>query len=99
MSPELESVEAYVEYLLDDERESFAFEEAVELAEALGLTIPSPVIRELKDYGLSMTPRMPERKVRGFRSNSHDRFYGPGSSPSYGGSGWEQITGGAGQEG
>jgi len=99
MEPELQSVEAFVEYLLEDERDSFTFEEATELAEALGLSVPTPVIRELKSYGLTMVPRTPEKRVRGFHSNNHDRWYGPGACRTHGGSGWEQITGIAGQEG
>ena len=99
MNPELQSVEAFGEYLLADDRTSFTFEEACTVAESLGLSIPTPVIRGLKDYGFQMVERPTEKKVRGFRSNSHDRWSGPGACKSYGGSGWEQINGFAGQEG
>jgi hypothetical protein len=99
MGPELQSIENFVEHLLEDERSYFTFEEAVELAEALGLPVPVYVIRELKSYGLTMVPREPYKEVRGFRSNNHDRWYGKGSCPTHGGSGWEQISGAAGQEG
>lgn len=95
-TPELESVEAFAEYLLDDDRTAFTFEEAEELAEALGLSVATSVIRDLKGYGFSMTPREFERRVRGFQANNHDRFQ---ASPMYGGSGWEQISGFGGQDG
>lgn len=98
-TPELESVEAFAEFLLDDERTRFSFEEAEELSEALGYSIAAPVIKALKEYGFEMIPRESERRVRGFRANSHDRWYGPGSCPTHGGSGWEQIVGVGGQEG
>lgn len=98
-APELRSVEAFAEYLLDDERTEFTFEEATELAGALGLSVATPVIRDLKTYGFSMTPRQPERQVRGFHANNHDRWYGPGACRTHGGSGWEQISGFGGQTG
>jgi hypothetical protein len=98
-TPELESVEAFAESLLDDERTEFTFEEALELATALGLSVATPVIRALKEYGFRMEERQPERRVRGFRTNSHDRWTGPGSCATHGGSGWEQISGFGGQTG
>lgn len=99
MVPELASVEAFADYLISDERSKFTFEEATELATALGQSNPSAVIRELRTYGLRMEERPVERHVRGFKSNSHDRWFGPGSSPTHGGSGHEQINGFAGQRG
>ena len=98
MMPEYTSIEAFAEWLLDDDRERFTFEEASKLSDALECH-PSKVIRGLKAYGFTMEPREPERRVRGFQSNSHDRWYGPGSSPTHGGSGWEQINGFGGQQG
>lgn len=96
--PEFESVEAFVAHLLDNDREDFSFEEAELLGKNLGRPA-SEAIRALKDYGLQMTPRAEPKRVRGFRTSSHDRWYGPGSSPTHGGSGWEQIAGFGGQEG
>ena len=98
-TPDFTSVEEFVEYLLAEDRTSFTFEEAVGIAEARGQSVPTYVIRELRDWGLTMVPREPEKHVRGFTSNSHDRWSGPGSSPTHGGSGWEQINGFAGQKG
>lgn len=93
------SIEEFAADLLDDDRFSFGFEEAEGLAEALGL-IPQDVILELRDgYGFAYEGRPVERRPRGFTTSSHDRWYGPGSSPMHGGTGWEQINGFGGQEG
>lgn len=94
-SPELASVDAFAEHLVDDDRDSFTFDEADRLATAVK-TSTHKVISALEAYGLTYLVRAPVRKVRGFTSNSHDRWYGPGSCPSHGGSGHEQITGFAG---
>ncbi len=99
VDPEFASVEAFVQYLLDEEREEFTYEEAAALAESLGHSTPTLEIRALKGYGLSMQPRESARRVRGVHTSSHDRWNGPGSSPTHGGSGNEQITGFADQEG
>jgi hypothetical protein len=84
---------------VDADRFSFTYEEAASLAETLGYSNAAPVIRSLKGYGLTMAERKPEKTVRGFHSNSHDRWSGPGSSSCHGGSGWQQISGFAGDEG
>ncbi len=82
-----------------DERKTFTFNEAENLALELGYALATPVIRALKALGLGMEERQPERRVRTVSSNSHDRWSGPGSCKTHGGSGWEQITGFAGDEG
>ena len=92
-------MEAFGEALLDDERTEFTFEEAEELAEALGLSVATSVIVALKDYGFTMAERVPKKEVRGFHANNHDRWYGKGSCRTHGGSGWEQISGFGGQNG
>lgn len=96
--PEHASIEAFAEFLVDEERETFTFTEAETVAKAIEEHV-SVVIRELRTYGLAMVPREPERRVRGFQTSSHDRWYGPGSSRTHGGSGHEQISGFGGQEG
>lgn len=97
-APELESVEDFVEFLLAEERETFTLSEVQQIAFNTKTSDPK-VIADLKAYGLEMLARVPEKRVRGFNSNSHDRWHGPGSCKTHGGSGWEQITGIAGQEG
>lgn len=96
--PEYESVEAFAEFLFSDERTTFTLADVLKLAERTRTSNPK-VIHELKTYGLTMEERKPEKKVRGFTTSSHDRWYGPGASKTHGGSGWEQISGLAGQEG
>jgi hypothetical protein len=98
-TPELRSIEAFGDFLLADDRTEFTFDEACALAKALGQPAPVYVIRGLKALGFTMQPREVPKHVRGFQSNSHDRWSGPGSCPTHGGSGWEQIAGFAGQEG
>jgi hypothetical protein len=93
------SVEEFGTFLLDEGRSTFTFEEAEGLAATLGQSVATLVIRELKSYGFTMVAREVPRHFRGFRTSSNDRFFGPGSSKSHGGSGWEQINGLAGQEG
>jgi len=96
--PEHESVEAFVEYLLSEDRSSFSFEEADKVA--CGLKVATyVVINGLKGLGLTYDGRKTDKKVRGFTTNSHDRWFGPGASKSHGGSGHEQITGFAGRKG
>jgi hypothetical protein len=99
MSPELASVEAFVDYLLADDRTEATYEEADELAAALGQSVPTLVIRKLVAAGVTVGARPMARRVRGFQTSSNDRYFGPGSSPSHGGSGWEQINGFAGRQG
>jgi hypothetical protein len=97
-APEFESVEAFVEYLLEEDRSSFTSAELQKLATRLGRR-PREVRKELEGYGLVPLLHGAENRVRTFRDNPHDRWYGPGSSPTHGGSGWEQIAGQAGREG
>lgn len=97
-APEFESVETFVEFLMDEDRDSFTHVELGELA--FGLQRSRCKVRaDLESYGLKLVERAPERRVRGFTTSSNDRWFGPGASKSYGGSGWEQISGFAGQKG
>ena len=84
---------------IDDDTLEFTFAEAEALAFELGYSIATPVIRALKAIGMEMVERRPERRVRTISCSSNDRFFGPGSIKSHGGSGWEQVSGFAGQEG
>ena len=90
--PETESVEAFAEYLLDDERDSFTFDEVSLLNTKLGMR-RDQIVKELEGYGLTYEPRGTEKRVRGFKTSSNDRWFGPGSMDSHGGSGADQICG------
>ena len=93
------TVAEFVDYLLGDDRTSFTFVEAESLAIELGYSLPTTVIHALKAAGLTMEERGVVKHIRTISSNSHDRWTGPGSCASHGGSGWEQISGFAGQKG
>lgn len=94
--PEFESIETFVEFCIDDERSEFSHEDL----QALCFRTQSSsckVRAELESFGLVLAKRQPERRVRGVRTSSHDRYYGPGACKTHGGSGWEQINGFAGR--
>lgn len=96
--PEHESVETFAEFLVAEERVSFSFAEADIVAR--GMKVATYVVIEgLKGYGIAYEGRNEPKRVRGFTSNPHDRWYGPGACKSHGGSGHEQIQGFAGQKG
>ena len=55
---------------------------------------PHRTIRlELESWGFRLKRRAFEHRTRGFTTNSHDRWYGPGSSPTHGGSGGGALMG------
>ena len=93
-----EALDLFRDELLEDDRTSFTFAEAEKLAGELGFSVASVVIQGLKARGFTMVERQPDRQVRGFRSNNHNRYCDP-TNKTHGGSGWEQITGFAGQNG
>ena len=97
--PEYGSVEEFAEFAIDDERTEFDIYDLRCLNYRHQIRVQ--VIREaLEAWGLTYKPcELRERRVRGFTTSSHDRWYGPGSSPTHGGSGHEQINGFAGREG
>jgi hypothetical protein len=96
--PEHASVEVFVEFLMDDERETFDHRDLQQLNEATQRRL-GDLRRELEGYGLTLAHRAVSRRVRGVTTNSNDRWYGPGSERMHGGSGWEQIARFAGEEG
>ena len=72
IQPEFASIEAFVQFLLDDERNSFKPGEAQKVAEVLRRPMKE-VIQEIKDHGFTMEIRR-RAEVRGFTSNNHDLF-------------------------
>jgi len=95
---EFDSVEDFVEYLMDDERTEFDWRHLNCLSSRTGISNRA-LRHELEMWGFTLAERRPEREARGFNSNPHDRWYGPGSCKTHGGSGWEEITGMAGRRG
>jgi len=83
---------------LGDETLAISFAEVQGLAEEMGVNL-GVMVGLVKNAGLTVGPREVPKAVRGFHSNSHDRWSGPGSCKTHGGSGHEQISGFAGQKG
>lgn len=96
--PEYDSVDDCAEFLIDDDQVTFDHR----VLQCLNYRLQRPIraLRtELESWGLTLAARPHKRHFRDLSSNDHDRWYGKGSSRSYGGSGWEQIAGFSGQEG
>lgn len=91
-APEFASIEAFVDFLIEDDRDQFTHEELRSLAYRLQMS-GSKVRPLLEAYGLQLAHREIGRHVRGFSTSNHDRWYGPGSSPTYGGAGISTTTG------
>lgn len=92
---EFESVEALVEFIVDDDGEMFDWRHLQCLNYRLGRGTQA-IRRELESYGLTIADRPKDRRLRTFSSNPHNRWHG---NPCGGGSGWSNIVGLAGQEG
>jgi len=95
--PEYDSVEAFVEHCCEDNRTTFRPGDAQKVARRTKASVRS-VLDALTSYGLSVAVESNAR-IRGFTTSSNDRYFGPGSEPMHGGSGWVQINGFATQEG
>jgi hypothetical protein len=93
--PEYASIEEFVEYLLDEDREQYDHEDLQLLAYSLRTSLRK-VRAELDSWGLTLKARPHEQEVRGFSSWDENRWQG---NPCGGGSGWEQIAGIAGRKG
>jgi hypothetical protein len=96
--PEFASIDAFVDLLVDMEVSTFTHQHLNFLNYRLGQSTRL-IRRELESWGLTLEERGKGRHVRGFDANDNDRWYGPGSSKSHGGSGHEQIQGFAGRVG
>jgi hypothetical protein len=94
-----EAVVEFVQECIDDGKTTFEFEDAEKIAISVGMSVSTYAVRALKEYGLVMLPRPIEKRIRGFKSNNHDRWNGPGACKSHGGSGSDQIIGLAGRKG
>lgn len=96
--PEYESVEDFVQYILDCERTSFTTAELVTLAAETG--IYNPLLREmLEEYGLKLVGCKPERKFATFGTNQHDRWTCEESRRMNGGGGGDSLIGMVGRVG
>ena len=93
--PEYESIEEFVQYLLDEDRDWYDHRDLQALSYSLRLS-SHKVRAQLDDWGLHLVRREPEREVRGYSSWDENRWQG---NPCGGGSGWEQVAGFAGKKG
>jgi len=95
---EHQTLKGFIEYLQDDETETFTQNDLAILNENLG--VPTRILRlSLEAAGFRPTKPPVSRRIRTVNDNPHDRWFGPGSAPTHGGSGHEQINGFAGREG
>lgn len=91
--PEYVTVEDFVQFMLDDERgDTYTHEDLTALNFRTRMPIGA-IRKELEGYGFKLATRAPEKEVRGFTSNSHDRWHGKGSSATHGGAGIDPQTG------
>jgi hypothetical protein len=92
INPEHKSLEAFVQFCIDDEVTEFNHGDLEKLSFALKSS-PSKVREQLEGFGLSLATRAVLKSVRGFTANSHDRWFGKGSCPTHGGAGIDHSTG------
>lgn len=96
-TPEYMTLETFVDFKMSDMESpddvpSFSHIDAAALAFNLEASIVD-IIKTLKDYGMTMKPREPAKRVRGFTTSSNDRWYGPGSQATHGGAGIDSSSG------
>lgn len=91
---EYKTVENFVQFCHDDERDYFTTADMQALNRATHIRLQD-IRKELEDYGLKFVPRKPQKRVRGFTSNPHTLYQDIGCR---GTSGWEQIAGFAGEK-
>ncbi len=90
--PEYASIEDFAQFLIDEDRFEYTHEDLA----ALNFRTRMPIAmlrKELESYGLKLAQRAAEKQVRGFSSNSHDRWFGKGSQATHGGAGIDSQTG------
>lgn len=88
-------ITSLVEDLLDNDETEAPWHLLDAIAAELGCATYA-VIQEAKTQGLTVGPRGVAKRVRTISSNSHDRWQ---ASPTHGGTGWQQVSGFAGDEG
>ena len=71
--PEFATVETFVQFLMDDERESFTPGDAQKVAQRTGAKL-SDITAQLKSYGFKCEIRAKAPEGRGFTANDHDKY-------------------------
>ena len=90
-APEYESIEVFAKFCQDDERIEYTHEDLTALGSYVRMRF-SEIRKRLFQYGLSLARRDVPKHIRGFTTSSNDRWTGPGSSPTYGGSGFYEES-------
>jgi len=85
---EYKTLDNFVEFLADDARTTVEFCELETVSRQTRTSI-SKLRRFLSELGITMNPRPKARAVRGFTTSSNDRWFGPGSERTHGGSGFD----------
>ena len=86
-NPEFVSIAAFAVYLRDDERMTYTVEELHKL-NAITRLPQHEIKHALSEQGFSLERRQAPMRVRGFTTSSNDRWYGPGSDKTHGGTGF-----------
>lgn len=74
--PEFASIEAFVEFCIDDEKDSFLPGDAQKISQTTGMPM-SEVIAKLKEFGLKSVLNEAAKRaqnVRGCHSNDYDKY-------------------------
>jgi len=87
--PEFETVEVFAEFLMDDERDSFTYQELNCVAYRVSVPVPQ-VQTELESFGLHLQHRPHAKRFRGVRENPYTLYAG---NPMCSGSGGNSIIG------
>jgi hypothetical protein len=87
-APEYRSIQDFVKYIIEDDRTEYTHEDLQALNYRLRRRVRD-IRQELDSWGLTLATREPDRRVRGFTTSSHDRWFGPGSLKTHGGSGFD----------
>ena len=99
IAPEFQSVEAFVQFCMDDEQITFVPGDAQKIAAVMKRPI-TEIIAELKGYGLSLRMNHVQRSdVRGCTSNPNGTFPFSGANSTYATPGGDSISGFAGRAG
>ena len=88
--PEYASVEAFAEYCFAEEISEYSHEDLHSLGFALQMRV-ADIRVALSGYGLVLMTRVVPKHTRGYTTSSNDRWFGPGSSKTYGGAAHNSV--------
>lgn len=84
-APEFASLQAFYQFMRDEERTTYTVEEIQALNYRTHLT-QEELRQQLENEGFSLQKRdVPKPQPRGFTTSNNDRWYGPGSERTHGG--------------